>query len=398
MGSNTLTLPRPNLSASGALKTALIAILTLMVLTPAAIAIHAGAYDSFIDNGISGFGLWGSFIIHMWTRPSRKEVAATLAIGIALRLVYDLAVGERGYVGYVVIGMGAFLGLASLIVMAVRCLEKPNPRRDICRRSMSVIALLTYLGFCLGFYLPFLRLVLPRKFDYFLYNFDASLGFQPSFLAANLFDRVRPLFWTELMVYNSLGLWFAVVYAAHANARRQYPVNILKMLVANALLGFTLYFVCPAMGPKYAFASFPHSPGSVQSVPVLLSGVPNAMPSLHFGGALLICWFCKPWKWLHRAMALFAALTGLATLGLGEHYVVDLVVAVPYALAILAFSSNVPERRLPLAVSAATVGVWLLALRFVHFPPVIAWTFVVLTLALSLTMQRRLTARLWPSS
>ena len=395
MGPDTLTLPLRTLTPSGAFKAFGIALLAMLVLIPAAVAIHHGWYNSYADNALTGFGMWGTFAIHLWTRAQRKEIGITVGLGLALRIIYDLTVGERGYPGYVLIGMGVFLGFASLAVMVFRSLEAPSERRAVCRRSLGVIALMTYLGVCLGFYLSFAKLALPRKFDYYLYNFDGALGFQPSFLAGDLLQRSSLLFWTEVMVYNCFGFWFSVVYAAHANSGKRYPVNIVKMIVANAFIGFSLYFLCPAMGPKYAFPAFPHLPGPVQSASVLLTGVPNAIPSLHFGGALILCWFCRPWKWLYRVMAIFAGLTALATLGLGEHYLIDLVVAVPYALAILAFSSSVPERKLPLAAGAAMVLLWLGALRVCHFHPAVAWTLVLATLAICFALHRRFAARLW---
>ncbi|MEI9972712.1 MAG: hypothetical protein WDO73_12025 [Ignavibacteriota bacterium] len=77
-------------------------------------------------------------------------------------------------------------------------------------------------------------------------------------------------------------------------------MNVVKMLVFNALVGFSLYFVCPALGPKFVFPAFPDFAPAVHSATVLVKGAPNAIPSLHFGGALLLFWFCRPWKWLHR--------------------------------------------------------------------------------------------------
>ena len=395
MGSNTLTLSPRSFTPSLALKALIGAVLAPLMLLPVVIAIHLGAYDNFVDNALTGFGMWGTFAIHMWTRPSRKERLLTVVLGLAMRVAYDLAVGERAYVGSLLIGMGTFLGVASMLVMAVRSLEWPGERRAISRRTMGVLALLTYLGFTLNFYISFARLVLPLKFDHYLYNFDGTLGFQAAFLAGRLTCRFPLIFWTEVMVYNAFGFWFSVVYAVHANSRTKFPINVMKMLVANALIGFSLYFLCPATGPKYAFPSFPNLPAAVQSVPTLLYGVPNAIPSLHFGGTLLICWFCRPWKCLYRGMALFSALTALATMGLGEHYFIDLVVAVPYALAIMAFSSQVPERKLPLGAGTATVLFWLITLRFVHFYPPIAWALTLSTLAISFVLQRRLAARLW---
>jgi hypothetical protein len=73
---------------------------------------------------------------------------------------------------------------------------------------------------------------------------------------------------------------------------------------------------------------------------------------------------------------------------------IDPVAAVPCALAVLAFSSPVPERKLPLAAGTAMALLWLGTLRFAHFCPAVAWILVLATLGISLTLQRRLAARL----
>jgi len=395
VGSSTLTVPLRPIPKSAVWKALLIAVLVPLVLLPPAVAIQHGAYNSFADNALTGFGMWGTFFLHMCTRPSRKERLITVVLAVAMRVAYDLAFGEQTYPGWLFITMGTFLGLASLLVILVRSLEASSERRAIYRRTVGVLALLTYIGYCLGFYLALAEFLLPRKFDYFLYNFDGSLGFQPSFLAGRLLASSRPLYWLEWTVYTCFGFWFSVVYAMHANSQAKFRVKVVKMLVVNAIIGFSLYFFCPAMGPKYAFPSFPYFAPSVYSATMLFKGAPNAIPSLHFGGALLIFWFCRPWKWLYRFMGVYVALTALATLGLGEHYLIDLVVAVPYALAIMAFCSDVPERKLPMAFGAAMVFFWLIALRSISFHPVVAFSLVLATVTISLLLQRRLAARVW---
>ncbi|MEI9972713.1 MAG: hypothetical protein WDO73_12030 [Ignavibacteriota bacterium] len=89
MGSGILTLPpRPFLQV-GIGKTLAVAALLPIVLLPPAIAIHMGAYDSFVDNPIAGFGMWGTFTIHIWTRPGRRE--QILTVGLALACVWRTA-------------------------------------------------------------------------------------------------------------------------------------------------------------------------------------------------------------------------------------------------------------------------------------------------------------------
>jgi hypothetical protein len=394
MGLSTLTLPRGS-AKTGKLKVAAGVVVGLFMLLPVAIAIHAGVYDSVVDNALSGWGMWGTFAIYASTRPSRKEITITVSIALALRLAYNLAIGEHGYPGSKIIGMGVFLGLAGLTMLVGRSIDSRGEQVLARWRALAVTALLSYIGVCLTFYISFAKMVLPLKLDYFLYNFDASLGIQPSFAAANLTHTFRALYWIEAMVYNSLGFWFAMVYAVHAFSGLKSRISILTLFIANAFIGFSLYFLFPAMGPKYAFPSFPALPGQIHPAAALLSGVPNAMPSLHFGGTLLICWLSQPWKWFYRITLALSALTALATLGLGEHYFIDLVVAVPYALAIFALSAKTSKRRVPLAAGSAMVILWLCFLRTGLFYSLVSWALVVATLVISFKLKDRLAARVW---
>jgi hypothetical protein len=70
-------------------------------------------------------------------------------------------------------------------------------------------------------------------------------------------------------------------------------------------------------------------------VPLELHAALNAMPSFHMAWALLIFWYGLKCAWPVRiGGTVFAAFTVLATLGLGEHYLIDLVVAAPLTAAI----------------------------------------------------------------
>ena len=390
MGSSTLSLPAPQ--SARFLKLAAGAAVGMLLLIPVAIAIHAGVYDSAVDNPLMGWGMWGAFVIYLSLRPGRARLAATVGIGLALRLLYDLAVGERGYWGSAVIGMGVFLGVACVLVLAAQSLGPASEFRGASRRALLVIGLISYMGVFLAFYITFAKLVLPSKLDYFLYNFDGTLGLQASFAVARFVQGRPALERAMYLVYDCLGFWFPLVYAVHARHRLRYPVSLVKLLILNAAIGFSLYFLFPAMGPRYAFQAFPKLPGAVTIAPAFLSGVPNAMPSLHFATALLMYWMAGPWKWLSRITGLFLVLTALATLGLGEHYLIDLVVAVPYSLAIFALSSKTPESRRALLAGAAMVLVWIAFLRIGHYHFVAGWVGVLATLAISLTLKRKLAA------
>ncbi|HME07722.1 MAG TPA: phosphatase PAP2 family protein, partial [Bryobacteraceae bacterium] len=66
-----------------------------------------------------------------------------------------------------------------------------------------------------------------------------------------------------------------------------------------------------------------------------VAGPRNAIPSMQATWALLVWWSAWRLNWWARIVAtLFLVLTLLSALGSGDHYVVDLVVAVPFTLGV----------------------------------------------------------------
>ncbi len=124
------------------------------------------------------------------------------------------------------------------------------------------------------------------------------------------------------------------------------------------------------------------------------------MPSLHMAWAVLLWWYARGLSWWTRVIALaFVVFTILSTLGLGEHYFVDLVVAFPFALMIRAlFLFSFPWRNKERA-SAFLVGIsgtftWLGLLRFAMpffwLWPVIPWAFAAATIVVVWVQEKRL--------
>jgi hypothetical protein len=157
-------------------------------------------------------------------------------------------------------------------------------------------------------------------------------------------------------------------------------------LLAAGGTGYVLYQICPASGPTFAFGSaFPFSPPSdvaAQAKP--LGAFPrNAAPSVHIAWTLLLMWNLPSRQALVRAGAfLFLILTALATLGLGEHYLIDLVLAVPLAASAQAMCA---ASWLAGFAGLAVTSAWLWAFRLCWLPSdrVSAWALVLATVAFS---------------
>jgi hypothetical protein len=135
-------------------------------------------------------------------------------------------------------------------------------------------------------------------------------------------------------------------------------------------------------------------------VPVLMKGARNAIPSLHMTWVLLIWWNSRGLPRWVRAIALaFVWFTVLATLGTGEHYFVDLVVAFPFSLMVQALCSySLPfrsgERRTAFLFGTFVTLLWLALLsyatRVFWISPAIPWAMVVATVSSSVFFWHRL--------
>jgi hypothetical protein len=134
--------------------------------------------------------------------------------------------------------------------------------------------------------------------------------------------------------------------------------------------------------------------------PLAIPGAPNAIPSLHMAWVLLVWWYSRGLSWWERLVAFaFVFFTVLATMGTGEHYFVDLVVAFPFALlieALCAFELPLSDGKRLAALAVGLFGTlaWMEALRYgPHFfwkSPLIPWTLCAVTIAVSIACETKL--------
>jgi hypothetical protein len=313
--------------------------------------------------------------------------------------VYATALG-----GPILAAAPAFLGLGSLSSLVGAALWG-DPARRGARLDTCLLACMFPLFLVISsFSLAVTSASHARTYDLFLYAFDAPLG--PASFLVGRFVTAHPILqrlcW---MTYEGLPLAMAVACAIEPRrAARQAP-SIMTAFVVAAAGGFVLYNFYPAVGPIHIFGPwFPYSPPPPGSPPFRLAAAGtaprNAMPSVHVAMALLILWHSRAapriWRWIAAAVL---ALTVLATLGFGEHYLVDLFVAVPFALLAQALAAPALADANRIRFAAAGTGAplvigWLAYLRQPWPPlyghPTVAWTFLLATVLLALWMERRL--------
>jgi PAP2 superfamily protein len=299
------------------------------------------------------------------------------------------------------------LGLASLAVLGVRAFWSSHVSRPILLWGFAASVALVSSGWVLPLLLTWVARSNPKSFDLYLLSFDASLRFQPSFAMGVAFSRWPVFGMISIVFYMGIICLCTLVYADHLKRNVKTAVAIFSAFLVSGPIGILFYNLFPARGPLYLFGvDFPRHPLPLDVIhhfhlePVPVYGFPNAMPSLHMTWALLGFWYSRNASpWVRVVASFFLVFTICSTLGTGEHYLVDLVVAVPFALmiqAICAFSAgwaNPWRIRSAVFGTAATI-LWMTLLRF--YPgyfwvtPLTPLAMTATTTAVTLFIEKRL--------
>lgn len=183
------------------------------------------------------------------------------------------------------------------------------------------------------------KVIYPFTFDQIIYKIDSAF-LNINIPIVNFYEKSHPIIITIVMeAYSLLSFLLFMVVALFIRESKHDKYHIVRVLVVPFGLAFICYSIIPLTGPIYAFGTqyFPlNMPNSNELLPNTIFVTPaarNAMPSMHLTGALLIFLLTAALnkKIYFYASILFLFLTAYATLALGEHYVLDLVVALPFS-------------------------------------------------------------------
>jgi hypothetical protein len=328
------------------------------------------------------FAFAGAFVVHMAMWPSRRELAVVAACAAMFGAAYFLLHADVANFHGAAIGIsGGFLGLGSLLLVTLQWFWAPETEKPIPLERAREVVLIPALCLCSAVAVNLAVGLTPITYDRIVYVFDLKFlnepGGPPSWLIGKLLRAHPWLLESCGYVYNSLPLGLSVCLAIQwrdrqGDARDIYSqVDLRWLSVALGIVGFLLYQVSPASGPVYLFSKdFPFHVPDLTGLAIqpawLQPAARNGMPSLHVGWTLLLFWNMRrrSW-WMGLIAATYLTLTALATLGFGEHYLADLMVAPALALAIQAACTrtNARFRWVAMSTGAAIALAWLIAFR-----------------------------------
>ena len=214
-----------------------------------------------------------------------------------------------------------------LLIHAVR---SAGPERKRALTDLVAGAAWFYYWIVLGFVLLSTDFLIPRTYDQFLYAFDSSLGFQPSFLAGQ-FLSTSALF--ENLVYTlyfSIALPVALLYAAQIRRNYSLGYKIFPLLIAASLedsssISFcpppdrsmnlpAVFLLCFRLSPRMSARSYPSTIGRAQW---------HAIFAFRYGPDAVVELQDMARRGAGMGVGILSG-HAFATLATGQHYAIDL--------------------------------------------------------------------------
>lgn len=359
-------------------------------------------FGNLLETPFLPYCLLGTFSIHMATRVDLRERLCTIGLGV-LSIAWFVTQNSRfqpEMAGFV--ACGGFLGLASLTVVAAQVVRLRGDAQMEKVHTLFAGSVFGYSALLIAFVLNLTTKLHPRTYDLYLYVADLGYGYPIGARIAQFLAQQPWLYKVCGFVYQSLPLGVSLLYAYQRSGARPLPVRVLPAFLGGGVAVYALYNFLPAAGPSYVFGpAFPNHLPAVSAVQLVAlgEGPRNAIPSMHLTCALLIFWNCRRLsRWLYAGSAVYMVLTMLACLGFGEHYVIDLVAAVPYAMTLQAICAPAALRSLrewkqAIVAGLAVTIVWLAVVRFgtpLFHSTVFAWALSIGTLVLCAWARHRM--------
>ena len=384
-----------------------IGLTTILFTLILALALNRDFYNDSMISAYLSLALASAVIVLAMIRRSWLDLFWVLAGGLFLAVLDYRVMHFRPWLmaGF------SFAGLAALATLGAHTIWAEAKDRALLLYGFLPAVLFVGSEWSATTLLDITEALHPKTFDLFLYSFDSSLGVQISFAVGQMFWKFPWVRFACLVTYIALPLPLALVYAARLRRRRETALAVMLAFLVTGPLGVLFYNMLPACGPVHLFgAAFPFHPLSTADAmrlnvaPVVIKGARNAIPSLHMAWVLLVWWNSRGLpRWIRGIALLFVALTVLATLGTGEHYFIDLVVAFPFSLMVQALCSyflplRSGERRTAFLFGTFATLTWLVLLSFTTrlfwISPLVPWAMIVGTIAPSVFFWRRLAAAL----
>ena len=335
--------------------------------------------------GFRGYALF--FAVLFWgAQPSIKAQRTVLifwpvaAFAVWSTLHNELNMGWSGNTEFGVEGLlSTSMGLLALASTAWRMWHPPlHANQDLERNLRWLFMLMLVFSVVPPSALHLTVSLHPQTYDLYALKFDAAAGLDITPWLIQNVDAIPVASEVLFLAYGLTPIGFLAVSLLQLRGKEAHTPNALLLWVVITICALVAYHFLPITGPKYLFGpdSFSAKLQIPDALPLEMTGgvgpnPRNGMPSMHFGWMLcaLILWMqSQTGRWSRTVMLVMTIFVGLATLYLGEHYAIDLIAAVPFALAGIALTTtgvafSKSERWRTVALGFGCWLLWVLLLR-----------------------------------
>lgn len=309
-------------------------------------SIHSLVYGA-ITGQIQGV-FWTSSLVGGWLfsllsdlDTTEQKIRTTLA---GLFLAAFLALQQNvldlwSVLGAVLTG----LGIVGFIRLAFNAINAPTLQGRRQLRNLIIEAALVP-GFVVisSAGLSLTTSLRPYSYDFIAYRLDLALIGNEWITALVAFVQTQPILNMGLRaIYLLLPLFMLWIRFEQHRSKDKFHVNAINAFMYVAGFGYALYLITPVSGPIYAFGQyFPGALPTMDQIPARLAPTlalapRNGIPSLHMAWGMMIFLCSLRLGLLYRVIAaLLMILTAVSALAFGEHYLIDVLIAVPFAFVI----------------------------------------------------------------
>lgn len=351
---------------------------------------HTTLFSSLCYNVIFTTACLGGACAYWFLLPIRKqELFVTTIVGILLDgffINYKLTHGmifdpvEDHVFCIVDIGPGLLIAAAAAILWRAFQAYRGQELEQM-KKALEVLSLAIAMPIVLS--LGIIEFD-PYVYDPHCYALDSLWGVQASFIITKIIRGSLPLCLFMKLAYFYLSFYMIItqilIYKDNEHLGLNHSGRLIPALlfIFIGIFGTFLYKFFPVVGVEIycGLNSFPNGPwpaANMNPVPIEApSFLPhNGMPSLHMAWILAVYYslyrFYKPKPYYKYIALILIVLTALSAFSEGCHYLIDLIIAIPFTLAILAFTMVEAPRKWRL-VSAffgtiATMG-WLCLFKY----------------------------------
>jgi hypothetical protein len=239
------------------------------------------------------------------------------------------------------------LSAAIALVLATRKMFR-NPKEERWEIFLAVSGLMFLVAVWTNFFLTWCGTHYTARFDLYAYRLDKMFG-EPSFMIGRY---LLTHMWLDYLAMSAYYLLFSVTFFVVCWYFLTQPLEDALTVVRTFLItpvSELISLAFPMSGPFYAFKGFPWRMPDGSAHVIQITAPPNCMPSDHLTMALLILYFSRRWYPATLLATFYLFLVELATLGSGEHYMIDLIAAVPFTCFVVYLGgSNKEYARRPL--------------------------------------------------